>query len=145
MLQSILVLIAFPVILSVIVGFIESNKINLNQHVSLNGWKRPRSIFIGAINLGMSIAIAIAYDSTILAVYSFVLTHTLYWLVFDISVNMSTGKDIFYTSYGTGNKETSGLDRLFNFLFKESAGEMMAIIKLIMIISSVFAVVHVLR
>lgn len=122
MIQTLIVLTAFPVGMGLFAAYIEADMINRNKYIDLQSHKRVRSALIGLVNIIISLIVNQYSNTNMLILWSFLYTHSIYWLLFDIYVNVNTGKKIFYTSYNTNNKETAYSDKIFNNVFKQYSG-----------------------
>ena len=92
MIQTLIVLTAFPVGMGLFAAYIEADMINRNKYIDLQSHKRVRSALIGLVNIIISLIVNQYSNTNMLILWSFLYTHSIYWLLFDIYVNVNTGK-----------------------------------------------------
>lgn len=131
--HSSLVYIGIHIALAYVISFIEAYDIDVGINPSKES-KRNTSAVVWIISTFTGLVLAVYHNEPLNALILPLSGMSFYWFVFDLSLNLRTGKDAFYTSYKTGNKNTVWTDRFFNQYFGYLAEEIQLLVKLILIV-----------
>lgn len=130
MIHSIIVLTAFIIAYTIALAYIDYSKIVKDIVISKEA-KVKRGGIVLMVNICLSLILYFGYSANIivLAVYS----QTIYWLAFDISLNLFRKKSIFYTSNNNRDDNDSWFDKAFHFLPNPYSGITQSLFKIILL------------
>ena len=116
---------------SIGLSFLDYTKI-INDVVIEKADKAKRGVIVLLVNIGLSVILSVNYNTSI--VFGALYLHTIYWTVFDASLNLFRKKSILYTSNNNRDDNDSIFDKIFNFLPNPYSGVVQIIVKMVLVL-----------
>lgn len=126
MIYSITIATLFISVASIGLSFIDYTKI-INDVIIQKIEKVKRGAAVLLLNTGIGVILHINYDTSI--VFASLYLQTIYWIAFDLSLNLFRGKSVLYTSNNKRNDNDSIFDKVFNFLPNPYSGLLQFVVK----------------